>query len=200
MSINSEFDSSGGSVKYPICPVREGFVRITWDTEMLDGDGAEYLPGIGHLEFIQSLEPLNPLSADGEADDGAHIANAMHLVGADWDSEYFDENAACAGGFFWIKRFEIREEFRGMGLAYPALHAALMAIGAQEKPVFAYPAKSNEGSTRPGFVPSFSDHDFLVKFWLGMDIGAQYIKDENVVAVGCYNLNGSVAKQHSAGT
>ena len=83
ISVNTEFDAIGGTHKFPICPVQSGLVQISLNTDLTDESGAEYLPGIGYLEFIHSLQPLNPSSADGEADDGWHIANAMHLVGAD---------------------------------------------------------------------------------------------------------------------
>ena len=74
--------------------------------------------------------------------------------------------------WYYLSKFEIKKEYRRLGIGSHAVDIALRTAGALDFPVVIYPDKDAE-----------MGHENLVKFWLSTHRKAKYDKENSIVYV-----------------
>ena len=153
--------------------------NFSWDDEY---QGVE----IGHMKLYRTDWCY---SSSTWADDHSEMLLDMHGLKeevCECESKLFHDDATYSDHFFLTKMY-LKPEFRGKKLGYEAMHAGLMACGANRQFVYIYPSKSSEDM---GFK-------FLKKFYMGMDIGTEYSRKHGTIVCPNYNYNDSAKKKSS---
>ena len=158
--------------------------NFSWDDEY---QGVE----IGHMKLYRTDSHY---SSSTWADDHSQMLLDMHYMNQEvcgdgekeWESKWFHDDAPYSDHFFLTKMY-LKPEFRGKKLGYEAMHAGLMACGANRQFVYIYPSKS----------PDDMGFKFLKKFYMGMGIGTEYSRKHGTIVCPNYNYNDSAKKKSS---
>ena len=160
--------------------------EVTYSLEEMYGDDGKILQGAIDLHVFIDYEDKVQIGT-GEIFQISHfmISEAYLEDFADCQSGHFLDAATwwnkseTAADFkddherwYYLSKFEIKKEYRRLGIGSHAVDIALRTAGALDFPVVIYPDKDAE-----------MGHENLVKFWLSTHRKAKYDKENSIVYV-----------------